>query len=146
MEITGKIIAALPERSGVSASTGNQWKTGAYVLETMEQYPKRICFEVFGTDKLQQFAIQIGEIVTISFDVDAHEYQGRWFNSIRAWKVIRPGYQANAQAPAQATTPPPYQQGASNPQQPIGQAAYQPSPFGSGGVADSSLPFPPPNN
>lgn len=77
MEITGKIIAALPERSGVSASTGNQWKTGAYVLETMEQYPKRICFEVFGTDKLQQFAIQIGEIVTVSFDVDAHEISGQ---------------------------------------------------------------------
>lgn len=120
MEITGKIINVLPERSGVSASTGSQWKTGAYVLETMGQYPKHICFEVFGSDKLQQFAIQTGEIVTISFDVDAHEYQGRWFNSIRAWKVVRTGNHANTLASAQTATPPPYQQGASNPLPPFG--------------------------
>lgn len=104
MEITGKIIAVLPERSGKSAQTGNEWKSGAYVLETMEQYPKRMCFDVFGADKLQQWNIQLGEVITVNFDIDAHEYQGRWFNSVRAWKVVRPG----AQSPAhQEPTPPP---------------------------------------
>ena len=36
MELTGKIIAVLPERSGVSARTGSEWKMASYVLETME--------------------------------------------------------------------------------------------------------------
>lgn len=139
MEITGKIIAALPERSGISA-TGNEWRTAAYVLETMEQYPRRMCFDVFGADKLQQFAIQIGEIVTVSFDIDAHEYQGRWFNSIKAWKVMRPGYQQ----PVSPSTPLPYPQGSSNSQQPNGTATHQQAPFGSGSLNDPSLPFPPP--
>lgn len=89
MEITGKIIAVLPERGGVSARSGAEWKLGSYVLETIEQYPKKMVFEVFGTDRIAQFNIQLGETMTVSFDIDAHEYQGRWFNGIRAWKVDR---------------------------------------------------------
>ena len=101
MEITGKIIAVLPERGGVSQRTGSEWKLGQYVLETQEQYPRKMVFEVFGADKIAQFAIQLGETLTVSFDVDAHEYQGRWFNSIRAWKVDRA-----AQAQPGAPLPP----------------------------------------
>ena len=89
MEITGKIIAVLPERGGVSQRTGSEWKLGQYVLETSEQYPRKMVFEVFGADRIAQFNIQVGETMTVSFDIDAHEYQGRWFNSIRAWKVDR---------------------------------------------------------
>lgn len=89
MEITGKIIAVLNERGGVSQRTGNEWKVQEYVLETEEQYPKRMCFDVFGADKIASFGIKVGDCLTVSFDIDAREYQGRWFNSIRAWKVER---------------------------------------------------------
>mgnify|MGYP003556592133 FL=1 len=88
MEITGKIIAVLPERGGVS-KTGNEWKMQEYVLETHEQYPKKICFNVFGADKIAQFNIQAGEEMTVSFDINAREYNGRWYNDIRAWRVER---------------------------------------------------------
>jgi hypothetical protein len=88
MEITGKIIAVLPERGGVS-KTGNEWKMQEYVLETHEQYPRKICFNVFGSDKIAQFNIQVGEEMTVSFDINAREYNGRWYNDIRAWKVER---------------------------------------------------------
>ena len=33
--------------------------------------------------------IQMGEELTVSFDIDARQWQDRWFNSIRAWKVER---------------------------------------------------------
>lgn len=89
MDITGKIIYALEPRSGVSQRTGSEWKMQSFVLETQEQYPKKICFEVFGSDKLQQFDIKVGETLQVSFDIDAREYQGRWYNSVRAWKVER---------------------------------------------------------
>ena len=88
MEITGKIIAVLPERSGVSARTGAEWRCASYVLETLEQYPRKMNFDVFGVDRIQQFNIQVGETMVVSFDIDAHEYQGRWFNSIRASSVL----------------------------------------------------------
>jgi len=88
MEITGKIIVALPLQSGVSKN-GNEWKKQEYVLETHDQYPKKICFQIFGADRINQTAILPGEELKVSIDIDSHEYQGRWFNSISAWKVER---------------------------------------------------------
>lgn len=87
MEISGKITEALEARGGTSARTGNNWRTQSFVLETIEQYPRHLCFEVFGDDKLKLFNIQVGQVLKVYFDVDAHEYQGRWYNQIRAWKV-----------------------------------------------------------
>ncbi len=94
MEIQGKVIVVLPERSGVSAR--GEWKSQTYVIETQEQYPKKMAFDVFGADRLAQFNIQSGEVINVSFDIDAHEYQGRWFNSIRAWNVTKVSQQAMA--------------------------------------------------
>ena len=111
MEIEGKIIAVLPAREGVSSRTGSPWMTQDYVLETHDQYPRRCCFNVFGSDKIQLFNIQIGEELRVSFDIDAREYQGRWFNSIRAWKVERidPNAVQNAAPNAQFAQPAPVQ-------------------------------------
>lgn len=90
MELAGKVIAVLEPRGGVSKN-GNEWKVQEYVIETHDQYPRRMCFDVFGADKIQQFNIQVGEELNVFFDIDAREWQGRWFNSIRAWKVERVG-------------------------------------------------------
>ena len=87
MEIIGKAIAALPVKSGVSQKTGEQWQSREYVIETQEQYPKKICFEVFGTDKLKEFNIRNNDLIKVHFDITAREYNGKWYNSIRAWKV-----------------------------------------------------------
>lgn len=85
MELQGKVIAVLPERSGVSAR--GEWKSQSFVIETHEQYPKQMVFDVFGADRLAQFNINTGDEINVSFDITAHEYQGRWFNNIRAWNV-----------------------------------------------------------
>lgn len=87
MELQGKVIAVLPERSGVSAR--GEWKSQSFVIETHEQYPKKLVFDVFGADRLAQFNIQSGEEILVSFDIDAHEYNGRWFNNVRAWNIQR---------------------------------------------------------
>ncbi len=105
MEFTGKIIAVLGVRSGVSKSTGNEWKVQEFVIESHDQYPKRMCFEVFGTDKLQQFNIQVGEEMTVSFDIDARQWNDRWFNSIRVWNVNRNVQQATSAPVADAVPP-----------------------------------------
>ena len=131
MEITGKIIAVLEARGGVSKATGNTWKTQDYVIETHEQFPHRMCFNVFGEDKIAQMNIQAGDELTVYFDINAREYQGRWFNDIRAWKVERvaPGAPTGESAPF----PP---QGA-----PMQQATpTQPVDFASENSADD-LPF-----
>lgn len=75
-----------------------------YVIENHDQYPRKMCFDVFGAEKIEQFNIQMGEELTVSFDIDARQWQDRWFNSIRAWKVERV---AATPAPAEAGMPVP---------------------------------------
>ena len=64
-------------------------------------YPKRMAFEVFGEDRIKNFALKQGEEdVTVSFEIDAHEYDGRWFNEVRAYNAKRAGQQPTAQSVA----------------------------------------------
>ena len=107
MELTGRIIAVMAAQSGVSARTGNSWMSQEYVIEVPGQYPRKCVFRLFGEDRIKQFNIQQGEDLTIQFDIDAHEYNGRWFNEVRAYNVVRGQVaQPVAAAPAAAPFPP----------------------------------------
>ena len=126
MELQGRIIAVLPERSGVSAR--GEWKVQEYVLETHDNYQKKMVFDIFGADRIAQFAIKAGEEVLVSFDIDAREHNGRWFNSIRAWNVQRmDAAAAQAAAPVAAA--------------PVGAAPVAPAPTAP--AAGAQAPFPP---
>ncbi len=126
MEITGKIIVAMPEVGGTSAK-GNAWKKREYVLETMETYPKKVFFNFFG-DRVDQFPLQVGQVVKVSFDIDSREYNGRWYVDIRAWK---------AEAPDAAPAAPMAQPVAAAP-------SYGPAPQMPSGYATPGAPVPPP--
>ena len=89
MEAQGKVIAILEARSGVSKA-GREWMSQEYVIETPGQYPKRICFNIFGADRINEAHIQMGEDIIIEFDIDAREWHGKWFTSINAFRVTRP--------------------------------------------------------
>ena len=125
MELTGKVIAVMDPRSGVSTRTGNAWMTQEYVIEIPGQYPKRCLFNIFGEDRIKQFNIQMGEEITISFDIDAREYNGRWYNDIRAYNVQR------GVAPAPVASPA---------AQPAVENPFPPAEPASEGTADD-LPF-----
>lgn len=133
-EISGQIIAVLPTRSGTSAR-GTEWSSQTAVVETKEQYPKKVAFDVMGADRIAQFNLQVGEYVTVSYEIDAHEYNGKWFNAVRAWNVVRANQQQQAyQQPPQQQQQSAYQQ----PQQPPVNNGWQP-PVN----AQPQAPFPP---
>jgi hypothetical protein len=136
MDLTGKIIAVLPASSGVSQRTGNSWMSQDYVIEVPGQYPKKCVFRVFGEDRIKQFNIQQGEDVTVSFDIDAHEFNGRWFNDVRAYNVVRGAAPVAAAAPAQAA---PFAQPAAAPQDATSPFPPAQEPAGEGSADD--LPF-----
>ena len=104
MELTGKIIQVLEARSGVATSSGNSWKVQEYVIETQEQFPHRMMFSIFGEDKIQQAAINAGDEVTVSFDINCREFNGRWYTDVRAWKMVQAQSTAKAavEMPVQA--------------------------------------------
>lgn len=144
MDLTGKVIAIMEARGGVSARTGNPWMTQEYVIEVPGTYPRKMLFNIFGEDRIKQFNIQPGEEITVQFDIDAREYNGRWFNDIRAYNIIR-GQMADSVPAATAPFPP---QGAApaaqaQPAAPSAAAAPFPpaqEPAASEGAADD-LPF-----
>ena len=132
-EITGKIIAVLPTKSGTSAR-GTQWSSQTAVIETHEQYPKRVAFDVLG-DRIAEFNLQVGEEVTVSFDINAREFNGKWFNSVNAWQVVR---QCCHQAPMQGVYNMNHQAVAQ-----YAQAAQQAAMYGAPNPMNPNNPFPP---
>lgn len=133
MDVVGKIIATLPPKSGTSQSTGKPWQVNTYVLQTTEQTPKNIAFDVFGAERVEQYNLKVGDMVTVSIDIDAHEYNGRWYNQIRAWNVVN--HASAGQSAAQQAPPPPPQPGTLFPQPPAQGA--QPAPS----AGTDQLPF-----
>jgi len=137
MEIVGKIIQVLPLQEGISKTSGNPWKLQTYVLETQEQYPRKVAFEIFGEDRIHNNPCQVDDIVTVSFDIESREVNGRWFTSIRAWKVQQGVVEAAAPAaPAVAAAQP------AQPVQPV-QPAANVETFDAAAGADegTDLPF-----
>ncbi len=85
MEIVGRVIAVLPVVTGTS-SRGNAWQKGGFVIETLENYPKKIHFGVFGEERVARIP-NIGDIAKVAFDIDSHEFEGRWFTNINAFRI-----------------------------------------------------------
>jgi len=140
MEVVGKIIQVLPLQEGVGRN-GNPWKLQGYVLETLDQYPRKVHFEVFGEDRIKMNPCEIDQLVTVSFDIESREFNGRWYTSIRAWKIQQGDTtQAGvipAAAPAQAAPAAPAAPAAA-PMEPAANV----DPFdASAGDGTSDLPF-----
>lgn len=124
MDIQGKIILKLPLQEGTSKA-GNPWKKQEYVLETMNNFPRKVKFDFFG-DRVDQNQLEIGDEVTISFDLESREFNGRWYTDVRAYACQR-GVAPQTAAPVApaadqpaATAPQPLQ--AQQPTQPAAPA------------------------
>ena len=88
LEMTGKVIAILEKKSGTSKA-GKAWVSQEYVIETSDQYPKKCCFALFGEERITACNIQMGETITAHLDIDARQWEQRWFNTVSAWKIDR---------------------------------------------------------
>lgn len=152
VKFTGKIIAAGQVQMGTSQN-GTQWSSCEYTIEELnEQYPSRAVIQVYGSDKLQQFNIQLGEIITAHIGLKARQSkEGRWFNQLDCWKVERPNGQQQGQVVQSQIGQSPQQQGGyyAPPQQQFppqvnasGQATQQGVQYPAG--QQGNIPFPQP--
>lgn len=122
MEAIGKLIAILPEQSGQTER--GAWRRGGFVIETEEQYPKKIAFTLFGDriDMIKSFAI--GSVLRVQFSAESREWEGRWFTDLRCFRVE--AFVAQPTYPQQQMAQPYPQQPVYN--QPMQQPVYQPQP------------------
>ena len=119
--INGKITNALPPRRGTSKA-GNEWVSQDFVIEIENE--EKICFNVFGEDKIKESGLRVGAIASVTCKVESKEWNGKWFTSVSCVNCIVQG----------ATQP--------APQQP--KPLPQPAPFGSATSNSTSvdtLPF-----
>lgn len=100
-KVSGRIIAVMQMKTGTSQK--GTWASQEYVLETHDSYPQKVCFEVFGTEKIQQFNIQMNDEVDIMYNFDAREFKGRWYNTIRAWSVFKRSEGGQSQVATQSS-------------------------------------------
>ena len=100
--INGKIAHVLPPKKGVSQSTGKEWVTQDFVIETENN--DSICFNIFGLEKIQQSGLKVGVTASVTCDIKSKEWNGKWFTSVSCISCIVQG--ATQQRP-QTITPPP---------------------------------------
>ena len=137
MEIKGKVMQVLPQQSGVS-QRGNSWRKQEYVMETYDRFPRKIFFGFFG-DAIDQYPLQAGDDINLSFDLESRSFIGRdgverWSTDVRAWKAekIDP---SQIQAPAYGAPAPGYA-----PQQPTPQVGQFQNPAPAAAPAAAPVP------
>ncbi len=101
MQLTAKLIQILPLQSGTGRN--GEWKKQDIIVETQDQYPKKICVSLWG-NKFEHVQLNTGNMYTIDFDVESREFNGRWYTDVKAWRIEA---QQGSQAPQDEEVPPP---------------------------------------
>lgn len=118
IQLIGTITKIYPVTKVVSKRDGREWEKQEYLLSIEEeQYPKSVCFQIFGTDRIESAGLQLNERVRVHLEINSNEYNGKSYNTISCWKVDR-----NSQQGAQTVYANQVQTSAQQPeQQPIQQ-------------------------
>jgi hypothetical protein len=131
MELSGKVIQILPKQTGEGKN--GTWEKQEYVIETQGQYPKKVCFSIWGA-KISTHNIQMGEFINIGLDLESREYNQRWYTEVRAWKVERPGQSQGAPMGGG-------DMGSMNATDPFATTGAVNDPFATSDSSDDDLPF-----
>jgi hypothetical protein len=119
MEIIGKFVKSLPEQNGESQR--GPWVRGGFVIETEEQFPKQVCFSLWGEDKVAVVrTMNAGTQIKVYFSPESREFNERWYTDLRCFRI-------DTFNPVTASAAPQQEQGFVNPQpKPIQQQQSEP--------------------
>lgn len=129
LEIEGTLSQLLDEQTGTNANTGNAWRKGGFILETMDgQFPRKIHVELWG-EKLEDIKkYKIGQAIKASINIESREYMNKWYTGVKAWKLEPAAAGGGSDAPAPSSVPMP-------------SASHEPAPNFNTTAQDDDLPF-----
>ena len=84
-ELTGKVFQVLPEQTGTGRN--GQWSRQDFIVETQEQFPKKVCFSAWGDKVSLLKSFKAEDTVKVSFNIESREFNGRWYTDLRVWKI-----------------------------------------------------------
>jgi len=100
LELTGKLVKVLAPQTG-TGKNGN-WVKQDFILETIEQYPKKVCVSAWG-DKAEDIKrYGLGDTLRVSINLESREFNDKWYTDARAWR-IEDEIAANKSRPEQAS-------------------------------------------
>jgi hypothetical protein len=102
MNLSGKINMILPEMKGEGKN--GPWSRQDFILETDDQYPKKVCISVWN-NKVRLSEFKPGDVITVEISVESREYNGRWYTDVKASSVVA---NKNAQQPPEEKGPAPW--------------------------------------
>jgi hypothetical protein len=105
LEVIGKVVKILPKQSGVGKN--GAWSKGDFVVETLEQYPRKVCISAWGdkSDNLEQ-TCPIGKVVKVAVNIESREFNDKWYTDVRAWRIDPYEGQAESSQPLSAIVEP----------------------------------------
>ncbi|MDD3567637.1 MAG: DUF3127 domain-containing protein [Bacteroidales bacterium] len=103
MEISGKLVEKLPQQTGQGRN--GQWVKQEFILETQEQYPRKVCIALWGDKAREIDSIAIGESLKASINVESREFNGKWYTDVKAWRIEKLGAAGQSGADAPPTMP-----------------------------------------
>lgn len=109
MKETGKVIYVGAIRRGIAARSGNEWVSQDFVIETLERYPRKLAFTMFGEVSITNAALRTGEEIEVIGYADSHEYNGSWYTELRCTDICVGGRSRIAQYTFDSAPLPPQQ-------------------------------------
>ena len=81
------VCAVGQEQSGISQSTGNQWRKKEFVVEWFENasdtQSQKVVLSLMN-DNIDKLNIQVGDKLEVRFDLRYREYKGRYYMDVYA--------------------------------------------------------------
>lgn len=125
IQLIGTIVRVLPMQSGTKRD-GGEWQKQDYLLSVEdERYDNKVCFQIFGAEKIARIGLKENERVRVHLEIRANEYNGKFYNSIDCWKVDRNNDQQQQQGNAVVNASPQATPTQQQPQQPVAQSSQQ---------------------
>lgn len=85
LQVKGKLIQKLPIESGEGKN--GRWEKQQFVVETDEQFPKKICIMLWGDKVAMLEKVTEGDVLTVSINIESREYNSRWYTDVKAWRI-----------------------------------------------------------
>lgn len=104
LELKGKLVEKLAPVRGEGRK--GAWEKQEFIIETEEQYPRKICISVWNDNVSMIENLVPGDLLNVFVNIESRKYNSRWYTDIHAWRIDRKAEQRITPGPPPEDLPP----------------------------------------
>ena len=85
MEIIGKVVQLGTLTEGNSPR--GPWKKQELIIETLEQFPKKICLICWNERVNDANSFFVGQTIKAQIRIESREFNGKWYTDVTAFRL-----------------------------------------------------------